>query len=108
MIGYLYLLAAIGLELLATTLLKYSDGFTRIPPTLGCVAAYVLCFWSLARSLRTIELSVAYATWCGLGIVAATALSVWLFRESLNGPGILGLVLVVAGVVILNLYGTAH
>lgn len=108
MTGYLYLLAAIGLELLATTLLKYAEGFTRLWPTLGCVGAYVLCFWCLSRSLQHIELSVAYATWCGLGIVAATALSVFLFRESLNGAGVLGLCLVVAGVVILNLYGTSH
>lgn len=106
--GYVFLAAAIVLELLGTTLLKYSEGFTRLYPTLGCIAAYVLCFYCLAKSLQFINLSVAYATWCGLGIVAATALSILLFRESLNAWGIVGLILVVAGVVLLNLYGTSH
>lgn len=106
--GYFYLFAAIALELLATTLLKYADGFTRLYPTIGCVAAYTLCFYCLSKSLHHIELSIAYATWCGLGIVAATVISVLLFHESLNGWGVLGLMLVIAGVVLLNLYGTAR
>lgn len=106
--GYVFLLLAIALELLATTLLKLAEGFTRPWPTAGCIAAYVACFYFLSRSLRYIPLNVAYATWCGLGIVAAALLSALLFREHINAAGIVGLALVVAGVVILNLYGSAH
>lgn len=106
--GYLLLFLAIVFELAGTTLLKYAEGFTRPLPTLGCVAAYVLCFYCLSKSLHYLTLSVAYASWCGLGIVAATLLSVFLFRESINAAGVLGLALVVIGVVVLNLYGTAH
>lgn len=106
--GYLFLFLAIVLELLGTTFLKYSEGFSRLLPTLGCIVAYVACFFFLSRSLHYISLSIAYATWCGLGIVAATLLSVCIFRESISALGLLGLGLVIVGVVLMNLYGTSH
>lgn len=106
--GYLFLFLAIVLELAGTTFLKYAEGFTRPLPTAGCIAAYVLCFYCLSKSLHYIPLNVAYATWCGLGIVAATLLSVFLFRESVSAVGITGLALVVSGVVLLNLHGASH
>ena len=88
MIGYIWLTAAIAAELAGTTLLKYTEGFSRLWPSLGCVAAYVFCFYALSKALHYMPLSIAYATWCALGIVA-------------------GITLVVAGVVILNLWGGA-
>lgn len=106
--GYLYLFLAIVFELAGTMLLKFTDGFTRLFPTAGCIAAYAACFFFLSKSLHTVPLSIAYATWCALGIVAATVIAVWLFRESITPLGILGLVLVVVGVVLLNLYGGTH
>lgn len=106
--GYLFLILAIVLELLGTTLLKYAEGFTRPWPAVGCLVAYAACFYFLSRTLQYLSLSVAYATWCGVGIIAATLISVWIFRESLTGIGIVGLVMVVAGVILLNLYGTSH
>lgn len=105
--GYLWLAAAIAAELVGTTLLKSADGFTRLWPTLGCIAAYVFCFFCLSRALHTVPLSIAYATWCALGIVAASLISVFAFREHLSAAGIAGIALVVAGVVILNLWGGA-
>ena len=98
---YIQLFLAIALEVVGTTLLTYSHGFTKPVPTLGCALAYALCFWLLAKAIQTINLSVAYATWCGLGIVA-------IFKGQLNIMTIFGIVLVVVGVIILNLYGTAH
>ena len=100
MIGYIWLTAAIAAELAGTTLLKYTEGFSRLWPSLGCVAAYVFCFYALSKALHYMPLSIAYATWCALGIVAATLLSVLLFREQLTLTGIAGITLVVAGVVI--------
>ncbi len=107
MIGYIWLTVAIAAELAGTTLLKYTEGFTRLWPSLGCVAAYVFCFYSLSKALHFMPLSIAYATWCALGIVAATLLSILLFREHLTPAGIAGIALVVVGVVILNLWGGA-
>ena len=107
MIGYIWLTAAIAAELAGTTLLKYTEGFSRLWPSLGCVAAYVFCFYALSKALHYMPLSIAYATWYALGIVAATLLSVLLFREQLTLTGIAGITLVVAGVVILNLWGGA-
>ena len=105
---YIQLFLAIALEVVGTTLLTYSHGFTKTVPTLGCALAYALCFWLLAKAIQTINLSVAYATWCGLGIVATTIISVLIFKGQLNIMTIFGIVLVVVGVIILNLYGTAH
>ena len=105
---YLYLALAIGGELLGTTGLKYAEGFIRLGPSLLALASYAVCFFFLSKSLQYIHLSVAYATWCGIGIVASTLLSVLLFKEHLAPLGMVGIALVVGGVVILNLFGTAH
>ena len=105
---YMYLILAIALELVATTLLKYSEGFSKLPYTLGCIVSYMTCFFFLSKAIRHIDLSVAYATWCGLGIVATTIISIFVFKSQLNFMSFVGVFFVVFGVVILNLYGTAH
>ena len=104
--AYLYLTLAIIGELTGTTLMKYSNGFTRIFPAIGCLAAYAACFFFFSKSLQNINLSIAYATWSGIGIIASTVISVYLFKESISLLGILGIVLIVAGVILLNLFGT--
>ena len=106
--AYLYLGAAIAGELIGTSFLKYSNGFTKLTPTLISLLAYGACFYFLAKSLNGINLSVAYASWSGLGIVAATLLSLYLFNEQLNLVGVFGIGLVLVGVVVLNLFGTGH
>ena len=77
-------------------------------PTAGAIAAYVSCCVFLSKSLRGIELSIAYASWSGIGIVAATCLSVFLFKEHLNAAGVFAIVLIVTGTVLLNVSGSAH
>ncbi len=108
MIQYLYLALAIGFELVGTTCLKFAEGFSRPLPAVGCAAAYIACFFFLSKTLQYMNLSVVYAVWSGIGIIASTLLSAFLFHEQINLPAILGIVLIVAGVVILNLFGTAH
>lgn len=105
---YLYLALAISGELIGTTALKYSAGFTRLFPAALTVVAYVACFFFFSKALNGIALNVAYATWSGVGIIAATLLSCFLFRESINFVSVLGIVLIVTGVVLLNLFGAAH
>jgi len=108
MIGYLYLGIAISGEILGTTLLKYTNGFTKAVPTAGALLAYIVCFYFLAKSLSSIKLSIAYASWSGLGIVAAALLSVFLFNEQLNLISIIGILLIVTGVIILSMFVTSH
>lgn len=108
MAGYAYLMCAIILELVGTSFLKLSKGFTNIYYTFTCLSAYALCFFCLSKSLNSLNLSIAYATWCALGIVLATAISIFVFQESLSPAGILGMILVVIGVVIINLFGVPH
>lgn len=104
--AYLLLGCAIILELVATTLLKYSAGFTRLYPTIGCLIAYFLCFFLFSKALNSINLGAAYATWSAVGIVVSAIISALLFGEKLNNVGIISLVLIIAGCILLNLFGT--
>ncbi len=106
--GFIYLGLAIVLELLGTTFLKYTIGFTKLTPSLVVVAAYTGAFYFLSKSLQFIDLNIAYATWAGIGVVAAAVISMLVFHESINLAGVLGMTLVVSGVVLLNLYGPSH
>ncbi len=105
---YLFLGTAIALELVATTLLKYSDGFKRLVPTVSCILAYILCFYLLSKALDKINLGVAYATWSGIGIVATTVISAVLFKQGVSLIGVIGIVLIIVGCVLLNMFGTVH
>lgn len=102
--GFVYLGLAIVLELLGTTFLKYTLGFTKLSPSLVVVAAYTGAFYFLSRSLQFIDLNIAYATWAGIGVVAAAIISMLVFHESINAIGAVGMTLVVSGVVLLNLH----
>ena len=104
---YILLGAAIIFEIIATTLLKASEGFSRLIPAAGCVIFYVLCFYSFSKALLKINLGVAYATWCAGGIVATAVISSVVFGQKLNTIGIIAVILIVTGCVILNLYGTS-
>lgn len=104
---YVLLGAAIALEIMATTLLKASQGFTRLPQSVGCVALYVLCFYFFSKALNSINLGVAYATWSACGIVATAVLSAVVFHQPLNAVGVGSIVLIVLGCVLLNLFGGA-
>lgn len=104
--GYLYLAAAIAGELIGTTFLKYSEGYTKPVPTIISIVSYALCFFIFSKSLLTINLSVAYATWSAVGLIVTTLISVFIFRESITAAGVVAIILITVGVVMLNLYGT--
>ena len=105
---YLFLALAIVGELIGTTLLKASEGFTKFIPSIFSIACYVICFYFFSKSLENINLSIAYATWSGIGIIAATLISVFLYKEQISVIGVIGIILIVIGAVILNFYGTSH
>jgi small multidrug resistance pump len=102
--NYLYLILAVLAEVVATSALAVSNGFTRLAPSLVTVAFYGIAFYLLSLPLRTIPVGVVYAIWSGLGIVLVAIIGfVWL-RQPLDVPAVLGMALIVAGVIVLNVF----
>ena len=106
--GYLYLMVAIIGEVIGTNLLKSTDGFTKPLPTLYTIIAYVISFYCLSLSFKTLPIAVAYAVWGAIGIILITLFSVLVWKEPINLMTILGLGLIIAGTIIVNLFGTGH
>lgn len=102
--SFVYLAVAIVAEVIATSALKASETFTRPLPAAITVAGYAVAFYCLAMTLRTIPVGIAYAIWSGLGIVLISLIGLVWFRQSLDLPALLGLGLIVAGVVVINLF----
>lgn len=100
---YLLLMAAIVAEVVGTSALKASEGFTRLGPTAVVVAGYGLAFWLLSLTLRDIPVGVAYATWSGLGIVLIAIVAWLLYGQRLDAWAVVGMSLIVAGVLVMNL-----
>ncbi|MBD0842536.1 MULTISPECIES: DMT family transporter [unclassified Streptomyces] len=105
--GYLTLAGAIAAEVAATTAMKYSDGFSRLWPSLLTALGYVVSFALLAQTLKTVGIGTAYAIWAGVGTATIAVLGLALFGEALTATKVTGILLIVAGVVVLNL-GGAH
>ncbi|ARO87236.1 QacE family quaternary ammonium compound efflux SMR transporter [Nitrosospira lacus] len=101
---WLFLSVAIVSEVVATSALKASNGFTRLWPSLLVVAGYGIAFFFLSLTLRTIPVGVAYAVWSGAGIVLITLVGWLVFGQSLDTPAIIGLTLIIAGVVVLQAF----
>lgn len=101
---YLYLATAIVFEVIGSSFIKASDGFTKLIPTVCTIVAFVICFYALSIALRTIPLGIAYATWAGLGIVLTALVSVFIFKQSIDWPAIAGMALIIAGVVVINVF----
>jgi small multidrug resistance pump len=105
---YLFLLAAIAFEVLGTSLLKATEGFTRLLPTVVCLGSYVAAFAALAWAIKhELPVGIAYAMWSGLGTAAIVAIGVLFLNEPISFQKIAGVVLVIGGVAVLNL-GGAH
>ena len=102
--NYLYLALAIVAEVIATSCLKMSDGFTRLWPSVITVVGYAVAFYFLSLTLRTIPTGVAYAIWSGVGIVLIAAVA-WAFQgQKLDTPAIIGMTLIVSGVAVMNIF----
>jgi small multidrug resistance pump len=102
--SWLYLAIAITAEIIATTALKASESFSRLMPSAITVVGYAIAFYCLALALRTIPVGIAYAIWSGAGIVAISIIGYLVFRQNLDIPTLIGIGMIVAGVVILNVF----
>jgi small multidrug resistance pump len=102
--AWLCLSIAIVSEVIATSALKASDGFSRLAPSVIVVAGYLVAFYFLALTLKTIPIGVAYAIWSGAGI-ALIALVGWaVYGQRLDPPALIGMALIVTGVVVMQIF----
>ena len=98
--AYLILFAAIVFEIMATSLVKLSNGFTNLLPT----SVLLVSFYLLSLSVKTIPLGIAYAIWSGVGIVVISFVGIFAFKQNLDFPAILGIALIMIGCVIINIF----
>lgn len=103
--SWLFLLVAIIAEVIATSFLKASAGFTRLVPSLIVISGYALAFYFLALTLKILPVAIAYALWSGVGILLITLIGWFFLEQKLNLPTLLGIGFIVFGVVIINLFG---
>lgn len=108
--GYTSLALAIVAEVVATSALQASAGFTRLGPLVLVVLGYGVAFYCLSLTLRTVPVGVAYALWSGLGIVLITAMGWVLYQQRVDAAALLGMALIMAGVAVIQLFSktTAH
>lgn len=107
---YLFLLMAIVFEIIATSSLKMSEQFTKLIPSIITVVCYIAAFYCLSLTLRTLPVGIAYALWSAIGIVFITIIGIFAFKQIPDLPAIIGLVFIIAGVVIINVWSktSAH
>jgi small multidrug resistance pump len=99
---YLHLAIAILAEVIGTSALKATRGFTRLGPSLVVVLSYAVAFYFLSLALQAIPVGVAYAVWSGVGIALITLIGWVAYRQRLDAPALAGIALIVLGVVVLN------
>jgi len=103
-LAYVYLSIAIVAEVIATGALRASQGFTVLVPSAISILGYVVAFYFLSLTLKTMPVGIAYAIWSGVGIVLISLVGWLLYRQSLDLPAILGMGLIMAGVVVINVW----
>ncbi|MFN8769380.1 MAG: DMT family transporter [Neisseriaceae bacterium] len=102
--NWVYLFIAILAEIIATSTLKASEGFSKLTPTLISVVGYIIAFYFLSLTLKVIPVGIAYAIWSGVGIVLITIIGYFYYKQPIDMPAIIGIGLIVAGVVIINFF----
>ncbi|WP_102272500.1 DMT family transporter [Cytobacillus massiliigabonensis] len=105
--AFVLLLIAIVSEVFGSSMLKVSNGFKRIFPSIGIVIGYGIAFYALSISLKTLSLGVAYAIWAGLGTALTAVVGFTIYKEKFSSKKLIGLILIIGGVILLNV-GGAH
>ena len=105
--GYIYLIIGIFTGIASNGFLKTTEGFTKLNPTIFCVTSTVVCLFCLSKAMTLIPVSTVYATYGALTITAVTLFGVFKYNQTPNTYGTIGLILIVSGVVLLNLFGKA-
>lgn len=105
---YVLLSCAIASEIAATSAMKYSEGFTRPWPSLVTACGYLLAFYLLSLTLKSMSVGTAYAIWSGAGTAVIAAIGMLFLGEAMTAAKLAGIALIIGGVVLLNLGGAAH
>ncbi|MDI9245790.1 multidrug efflux SMR transporter [Marinobacter sp. CHS3-4] len=106
MTHWLFLAVAIIAEVVGTSFLKQADGFTRFWPSVTVVASYVIAFYFLSLTLKTLPVGLAYAVWAGAGVALIALVGLIFFGQVLDWPALVGIALIVSGVVVINLFSS--
>lgn len=106
--SYLYLLLSIITEVIGSSFLKTTDGFSKIYPTIATFISFAACFYFLSKTLQYLPLNITYATWAGLGLILTTLVSIFIFKESINTMTVLSIGVILIGVISLNIFGSSH
>ncbi|WP_409305881.1 DMT family transporter [Peribacillus sp. SCS-155] len=101
--AYIFLAVAIVAELFGTSMLKASEGFSKLGPSLGVLTGFGIAFYSFSMSLQNIPLSTAYAIWSGVGTAATALIGVLVWKEQVNLTTMAGILFIIMGVILLNL-----
>lgn len=104
---FLYLAISIIAEVIATSALKAADGFTNPIPSVIVVVGYAIAFYFLSITLRSMPVGIVYAIWSGVGVVLISLAGWLLYRQTIDVPAIIGLVLIVSGVIVINLFSSS-
>lgn len=102
--GYWFLAIAIGAEVIGTLALKASNGFSHYGYSAVCILGYIVAFYFLSLVLKTIPVGIAYAIWAGMGIFLISAIGAVVFKQIPDLPAIIGMALILAGVVVINVF----
>ena len=106
--NWIFLSVAIMAEVIATSSLKASAEFTKFWPSVIVVVGYAIAFYFLSLTLRSIPVGIAYAVWSGLGIVLVSLVGWWLYNQTLDLASMLGMGLIIAGVLVINLFSKVN
>lgn len=101
---WIYLAIAVVAEVAATSALKASEGMSRLAPSAVVVIGYGIAFYLLSLTLKTIPVGIVYAVWSGMGVVLISLVGYWAFEQALDPPAMIGMGLIVAGVLVINLW----
>lgn len=106
--AFLLLALAIVAEVIGTSALRASQGFSRLLPSLLVVVGYATAFFLMSKALRQLPLGLTYAVWSGVGTALIAVIGRLYFRDTLSWTGVVGIALIILGVALLNLGGTGH
>lgn len=101
---FIYLFVAILAEVIATSALKASEQFTKPVPSIIVVAGYIIAFYFLSLTLKSMPVGIAYAIWSGVGIILVSAAGYFLYKQTLDLAAIIGLCLIIIGVIVINVF----
>jgi small multidrug resistance pump len=104
--GFIWLALSIGAEIAGTSLIKKTNGFSKLAPSVLVVCVYVLCYFALTRAMSSIPVGVAYSLWCGFGIVGVTLCSMILYKQKPDLPTVLAMALIISGGIIMNIFSS--